>query len=84
MTKTDKTIAIIILIGIVYTFIVGIIAIKQYFKIQTLQDNNADYQQIIASYKQDIESPEYQKVKKCTSQNVWVKECISWELNNGK
>lgn len=82
MNKTEKKIFIIILIGIVYTFIIGIIAVKQHYKIKDLQDNIIDNQSVIAGYKQDIESKEYKAVKKCTSQKVWVKECIEWEFDN--
>lgn len=49
--------------------------------IKKLEKQNADYQQIIANYKQDIESPEYKAIKKCKSENYWKSECIAWELN---
>lgn len=81
MDKINKIILTIAIITSIYILTVSIIAVKQHFKIKTLQDNIIDNQNVIADYKKDIESPEFKAVKKCKKQNVWVAECISWELN---
>lgn len=81
MQTINKIILTVAILVSIYILTVSIIAVKQHYKIKDLQDNNADYQSVIAWYKQDIESPEFKAVKKCKKQDVWVAECISWELN---
>lgn len=80
MQTINKIILTITIIASIYILVVSIIAVKQHYKIKTLQDNNADNQTVIAELKQELNSPEYKIVKKCTSQKVWVKECIEWEF----
>ena len=80
MNKTNKTIFTLIIIWVIYTFIIVIIAIKQYFEIQNLQDNNANYKTTIANLKQELDSPEYKAVKKCKDQGIWKNKCIEGEL----
>ena len=80
MQTINKIILTIAIITSIYILVVSILAIKQHYEIKSLQDNIIDNQSVIASLKQELSSPEYKIVKKCTSQKVWVRECIEWEF----
>jgi hypothetical protein len=84
MNTINKIILTLAIITLIYILVVSIIAVKQHYTIKTLQDNIIDNKTVIAELKQELSSPEYKIVKKCTSQKVWVKECIEWEFNNAR
>ena len=80
MNTINKIILTVAILVSIYILTVSIIAVKQHYKIKDLQDNLLDNKDVIALLEQELSSPEYQIIKKCTSQKVWVKECIEWEF----
>lgn len=84
MDRFQKIIFSIIAIGVVCTFVLAVIAIKQHFTIKDLIDDNIKCETTLANLKQEMNSPEYNAIQKCRTENYWRAECIAWELNNGK
>lgn len=55
------------------------------FMIKGLEEyHTKKYNALLTQYEKVTQSKEYKAIQKCSTENMWKADCITWELNNGE